>query len=265
MLPAVPPLVTSTRGPPRRPPVTRPRQAALHRWSCRSSFPVVVPVAVVPVEHPPKKILLFWSDTSPARSSARPWTLSDRLASPTRSIHLALGAEPDACACPGRTKATAARARTVRCSPGSDLCEVELPNTLRCTGHAHATTPRYRPHAGNGPLRPSAAPGEDYAAPQTSQTPAACRCRAQIAAGSGPFARRPAHPWREPGGSAVLPRRPASRPLPDLRRMYSAAGSGPTVPGSRHHRVPCRTVFRTEASCPFRRSPSTVTTEENGH
>lgn len=86
------------------------------------------------------------------------------------------GAEPDAFAYPARTKATAARARTVRCSPGSDLCEVELPNTLRCTGHAHATTPRYRPHAGNGPLRPSVAPGEDYAALQTSQTPAACRC-----------------------------------------------------------------------------------------
>jgi hypothetical protein len=180
-----------------------------------------------------------------------------------RPVHL--GAEPDAFAYPARTKATAARARTVRCSPGSDLCEVELPNTLRCTGHAHATTPRYRPHAGNGPLRPSVAPGEDYAALQTSQTPAACRCRAQIAAGSGPFARRPAHPWREPGEPAVLPRRPASRPLPDLRRMYSAAGSGPRVPRSRHHRVPCRTVFRTEASCPFRRSPSTVTTAENGH
>lgn len=149
--------------------------------------------------------------------------------------------------------------------PGSGLCEVELPNTLRRKGHVHATAPQYRPHAGNGPLRPSVAPGEDYAAPQTSQTPAACRCRAQIAAGIGPFARRPAHPWREPGGSAVLPRRPASRPLPDLRRMYSAAGSGPRVPRSRHHRVPCRTVFRTEASCPLRRSPSTVTTEENGH
>ncbi|MER5755336.1 nitric oxide synthase oxygenase [Streptomyces sp. NPDC002088] len=61
-------------------------------------------------------------------------------------------------------------------SCGTKRFKFGLPSTVRCTGHAHATMPRYRPHAGNEPLRPSVAPSEDYAAVQTSQTPAACRC-----------------------------------------------------------------------------------------
>ncbi len=148
---------------------------------------------------------------------------------------------------------------------GLDLCEVELPNTLRCTGHVHAVMPRYCPHAGIGLLRPSVAPREDYAAPQTSQTPTACRCRSTDRRGERALRPSPGASLEGTGRvRSCSTQTPTSRPLPGLRRVTSLPEVGrrcrdPAPPSPLPDGPPNR------ASCPFRRSPSTVTTEENGH
>lgn len=83
---------------------------------------------------------------------------------------------------------------------------------------------------------------EDYAAVQTSQTPAACRCSTHMARGAGSWSVT----RRIPGGNRVVfwPAVRAFGPaLLCLRRTYAPAGSTLRWPEPRRHRSRCRMVF----------------------
>lgn len=72
-------------------------------------------------------------------------------------------------------------------------------------------------------------------------------------------------PRKEPGKSWVLSGKPLDRPSFRLRRIYVPVGSAPEEPGLPASPSRCRTVFRTEASCPSPSSPSIVMTDGIGH